>query len=783
MTNSIKEQQVTTDTKLLTSEKAATDYFNLDTTGDAWTVLTNACNKYPTIDYRNRTKEEIRKEKKTLSSPLRYYLDGDVEGSKGKLKRTDIIGRDIKLRQIVTLDVDNGNHSQEDLQKLLEDFEYILTPTPSYKTGDRRWRVIMPLDVPCSTGDYESIVKQVITMLGLVKQTRDKDDNIVGDVDGSCTSPKWLQGFPLAVKISNGDVVKPIHVEGKPLSTKDLLQSALKQEVVRKSPLTIQGNAKGVLRVEGEFKQALCDYADCMRDKLDDGEYMGLWFNTLMSLRRTLEDGRIDKYEAPKVIRLLWADKPDLVKANIEWFNRQGDNIRIQKHIDEWIGLNDSDIAYYSQQSNAEWVKYDKNGTRRLLHDVLGDVLINEHHIVHYPTKDSSLYFYNASTGCYVEDARGKYIEGLIREKQRDAKQNFIREVRYYIEQTATVVPSTSQTHIALGNCLWDFTTNEAVEFTPNEFVIGKIPTNYNPTASSDFVDTFLNKITQGHEPSKQNLIELLANVVYPTVLIDRMWFLYGPSAGNGKSTFLSMLTNTFSPDHNRISSVPPKKLATNNFAASDMYGKIANLVDDLPDEYIEDAGALKSIVSGQAITIERKGKDGFSGVITAPLIFGSNHFPRFREHGNSIMRRMMIIPFDYNFMSDSEALQVYEVDNMLRSDEVREYVLKLALEGVKQVKDNKGKPTPNKRVERALEKFETSNDPLGTYLKGFNAQDIIELNVGSKFLYAEYVSWCDDMGIDNPVGLKRFITRVKEVLGIAPKQVKISGKPVRVFR
>lgn len=771
MTNLIKEQHVTTATKLLTSEKAATVYFNLDTTGDAWTVLTNACHNHSTVDYRNLTKEEIRKEKTSPNSPLRYYLEGDVEGSKGKLKRDGIVGRDIKHRQIVTLDLDSNNHSQDDLQKRLNGFEYILTPTPSYKTDDKRWRVIMPLDEPCSTGDYTSLVEQVASMFNV-------------DIDNTCASPAHLQGFPLAVTISNGDIVKPIHVEGVPLSTFALMQSALKKQMrVKESPLTLQGNVKGELVVTGEFEQALREYADRMRDKLDNGEYGGLWFNTLLSLRKTLLDGRIASNDAHDVIRVLWADNDDLVSENIAKFNKLGSSIKMDKHIDEWIGLNDSDIAYYSQQSNAEWVKYDKNGRRRLLHDVLGDVVIKEHHIVHYPTEDSSLYFYNASTGCYVEDAKGKYIEARIREKQRDAKQNFIREVRYYIEQTAAVVPSTSQTHIALGNCLWNFTTNEPVEFTPNEFVIGKIPTNYNPTASSDFVDTFLNKITQGHEPSKQNLIELLANVVYPDILMDRMWFLYGPSAGNGKSTFLTMLENTFSPDNSRISSVPPKKLATNNFAASDMYGKIANLVDDLPDEYIEDAGALKSIVSGRTIRIERKGKDGFSGVITAPLIFGSNYFPRFREHGNSIMRRMMIIPFDYDFLSDNEALSAAKLNNMLRSNEVREYVLKLALEGVKQVNDNNGMPTPNDLVERALESFETSNDPLGTYLKGFNAQDIIERNVGSKLLYAEYVSWCDDMGIDNPVGQRRFIQRVKEVLGIEPKPTKISGKTVRVFR
>ena len=712
--------------------------------------------------------DEVSKENKDTFKDYEalYFVEGNlINTPDGKkiLRSNDMV----ESHELVVLDYDEGftrtaELVRHDLDK--RGLKYILTPTPSYTADNERWRLILALDKPCPVSRYEEVVNAV-----------EKDLNY-GENDSSSSNNKQLQGMPIV--LSNGDdEIKPFYkTEGEPLQLDKYLQ-------VKESPLTLQGDVEGVLVVKGEFEQALREYAKRMGDKLYEGEYDGLWRNTLFSLRRTLKDGRISVKAAHNVIRVLWADKAELANANIKWFDRQNENIKMDKHIDEWITLNDSDIAYYSQQSNAEWVEYDKNGTRHLRHNVLGDVLINEHHIVHYPTKDSSLYFYNASTGCYVEDARGEYIEALVGEKQRDAKLNFIREVRHYIKRTAVVIPSTSQTHIALGNCLWNFTTNEPVEFTPNEFVTSKIPTNYNPNASSDFVDTFLNKITQGHEPSKQNLIELLANVIYPTVLTDRMWFLYGPSAGNGKSTFLQMLKNAFSPDYNRISSVTPKKLAANNFAASDMYGKIANLVDDLPDEYIEDAGALKSIVSGQAITIERKGKDGFSGVITAPLIFGSNHFPRFRENGNSIMRRMMIIPFNHNFMSDSEALPMYDVDNMLRSDEVREYVLKLALDGVKQVKDNKGMPTPNDLVERALNSFETSNDPLGTYLKDLNAQDIIERNVGSKLLYAEYVSWCDDMGIDNPVGQRRFIQRVKEVLGLVPKQVKISGKPVRVFR
>lgn len=349
MTNLIKEQRVTTATKLLTSEKAATVYFDLNTTGDAWTVLTNACHKCDTVDYRNLTKDEIRKEKTNPSSPLRYYLEGDVEGSKGKLKRDGIIGRDIKYRQIVTLDLDSSNHSQDDLQKRLNGYEYILTPTPSYKTDDRRWRVIMPLDEPCSTGDYTSLVEQVASMFNV-------------DIDNTCASPAHLQGFPLAVTISNGDIVKPIHVEGVPLSTHALMQSALKKQMrVKESPLTLLSNVKGELVVKGEFKQALFDYAERMRNKLDDPEYDSLWRNTLFSLRRTLKEGRIDDVEAHNVIRVLWADNADLVSENIDKFNELGENIKMDKHIDEWIGLDDSTTAYYDRKTACESLNLDLN--------------------------------------------------------------------------------------------------------------------------------------------------------------------------------------------------------------------------------------------------------------------------------------------------------------------------------------------------------------------------------------------------------------------------------------
>ena len=78
--------------------------------------------------------------------------------------------------------------------------------------------------------------------------------------------------------------------------------------------------------------------------------------------------------------------------------------------------------------------------------------------------------------------------------------------------------------------------------------------------------------------------------------------------ADNGKSTILHMIKATFDSG-GQISSVSPQRLANNNFAGSSIYGKMANVVDDLPNMEIEDTGNIKSAVTGGYLEIEQKEK------------------------------------------------------------------------------------------------------------------------------------------------------------------------------
>lgn len=273
-----------------------------------------------------------------------YFIEGYNNASTGdKVKRN---GNMVESHELVTLDYDQGftrpaELVRHDLDK--RGLKYILTPTPSYTADNERWRIILVLDKPCPVNRYKELVNAVA-----------KDLNY-GEHDSSSGNGTQLQGMPIVLLNNDNEAIKPVYkTEGQPLQLDKYLPA-------KESPLALQGNVKGELVVTGEFEQALREYAERMRGKLDDGEYDGLWRNTLFSLRRTLKEERIDVVEAHNVIRVLWADNADLARENIDKFNNLGENIKMDKHIDEWIELDDSTTAYYEQKTACESLNLDLN--------------------------------------------------------------------------------------------------------------------------------------------------------------------------------------------------------------------------------------------------------------------------------------------------------------------------------------------------------------------------------------------------------------------------------------
>lgn len=470
-----------------------------------------------------------------------------------------------------------------------------------------------------------------------------------------------------------------------------------------------------------------------------------------------------------------------------KWGSKRGNTTWGQLELDKAIN-NQSEVYVKPGKENppklikkGSWWFYPNDDTNRkpkFNHTIMAKFICQEYHIVRYPDADSDIYIYNTQTGIYELDKTGRKLRKIIRSLD-NLKDNSVKEVRNYIVDMCDVRSVVNNEYVAVKNGLVHYHTKIFRTFTPDIFVIDKLPTAYNPNAYDEFVDTTIQKVSCNHETTIMNIYEMFAQVLYPKILIDKIIYLLGTVADNGKSTVQHMIKATFDSG-GRISSVSPQRLANNHFAGSSIYGKMANMVDDLPNFEIEDAGNIKTAITGGYLEIEQKGKASRSVRMQTPFIIASNHYPKFKESGEQINKRLHIIPFNYSFKDDQERLSVTESTNKIYNKSAKEYVLKLAIDTLADMLQRDGSYiTPNERSDKSAELFSDNNNPLSEYLENRNI-DFFLNNPGAE-TYKDYKVWCHSNFIRKPVNKDDFITLLENYYDIEWKRsVKYTENNVR---
>jgi phage/plasmid-associated DNA primase len=170
-----------------------------------------------------------------------------------------------------------------------------------------------------------------------------------------------------------------------------------------------------------------------------------------------------------------------------------------------------------------------------------------------------------------------------------------------------------------------------------------------------------------------------------------------------------------------------------------------------------EEANIIKTLSAGGSLFVERKGQDGFDLRNKAKLIFSTNKAPIFRDQGLAIKRRMLVVPFEHKIEKiDSRvgARLVAEAPKILSmlSRRLKENVVKNQGRFVV----NRGGGTTEKARRRMLG---TSSTPA----RWARERIVSSVELGKQTwvlcseLYADYLSWCEQEGIKNPVNKLTF--------------------------
>ncbi|MGN0383373.1 MAG: phage/plasmid primase, P4 family [Ruminococcus sp.] len=412
----------------------------------------------------------------------------------------------------------------------------------------------------------------------------------------------------------------------------------------------------------------------------------------------------------------------------------------------------------------AKPVFYKGNG---FLHNVFGDYLIRENHIVKI---DGKVHVYQDGTYHHdvtsIEKTMVKVIPTLPDTKRKEV-------LKYLNVMCENAVPA-SPKFIAFRNGILNIDTDELLPFSPEYVITNKIPWDYNPKAYDADADSVLNKISCNDSDIRALLEECIGYCFYRNNVIQKAFILVGEKS-NGKSTFISVLNRILGDDN--ISAMDLKDLSSSRWAKATMFGKLANIGDDISDEFIPDASLFKKIVSGDRIQAEFKNQDLFEFNPYAKLIFSANNIPRIKDKTGAVIRRLVIIPFQAVF-SENDADFDPNIKKKLSRQSAMEYFIKIGIESLKRVLEQKHF-TKSTKVQKELEDYEEFNNPVIGFFKDMDEGYMFRED--TKTIHLAYSSWCNENGY-SPESKNQFGRTLKSLYGVESKQKTIAGKSVRMY-
>lgn len=312
---------------------------------------------------------------------------------------------------------------------------------------------------------------------------------------------------------------------------------------------------------------------------------------------------------------------------------------------------------------------------------------------------------------------------------------------------------------IAFKNGIYNFNADQLEPFSPQHIITNQIPWNYNSDAESDLVDGVLDKLSCGDRDIRYLLEEVAGACLYRSAAVGggKAAILTGDKS-NGKSTFLHMVQSMLGKENYSALDLGELK---DRFSTFMLHGKLANIGDDISNEYIADTAILKKLITGEVVKAEKKGQDPINFEPYAMHIYSANDIPRMKDKTGAVLRRLVIIPLNGKFTKDSPDFDPF-IKHKLNQAEHMEYFIQCALNGLADLLERKDFRETAK-TEQQKESYEKENNPILAFIEDVGKESII--NEPTADVYKRYQVFCAASGFQ-PGSSLTFSKTVNRVLG-----------------
>jgi P4 family phage/plasmid primase-like protien len=358
--------------------------------------------------------------------------------------------------------------------------------------------------------------------------------------------------------------------------------------------------------------------------------------------------------------------------------------------------------------------------------------------------------------GVYRND--GEQIARHIVWEQLGAKwvSKFADETVKWLRDGYTIPIEQTNQQPNLINCTNGMLNINTLELVPHsqEFKsLAQIPVVFNPDVDTTQIDRFLMDVLT------PDTIPVFWEFVGSAFITNHYWPKYFMTLvgkrDSGKSKVAELLTRFYGLVN--IKAIPFQALADNRFALVSLFGKLANIFDDLNENEAQNTGQIKALTGDAFIGGEQK----FGGYVefknVARLIFTANHFPPVKSPDDAFFSRALLIHCPNTFTNETADSTI--VDKLTTPDNLSA-ILSRAVQGVQRL-TQRGYLQLSPSIETMQAEYRFSADTVLGFYEATTVLDPDGFETKER-AWQRYKTWCANGGRKN-FSQDKFFKRVAE--------------------
>lgn len=283
---------------------------------------------------------------------------------------------------------------------------------------------------------------------------------------------------------------------------------------------------------------------------------------------------------------------------------------------------------------------------------------------------------YDLDSGIYNKGER--FINRLSMAVEYSLTEQACKTIRHYLTVESEERERTSDKNlIVVNNGIYNRKTRQLEPFSSEYVFTNKIATNYvgdvqEPIFKGWKFTDWIKQLSDNNASKEKLLWQLFAIAINANYISEVAVFFKSEQGRTGKSTFQQLIANLVGRQNTASLKI---KEFENDFKLASAYGKSLVIGDDNnPRDFNETSENFKSVVTGDNVLINPKGREPYTARLTPFVIQSMNGLPRFKDISDGLQRRLRIILFNHSYKGENNNRAIKE--KYIFDDRLLEFIL-----------------------------------------------------------------------------------------------------------